>query len=178
MKFSVSVQEVDFDFSVEVCMFMVGEFFVGVVVSFVGLVCDNNDGIGVVDMILEYYLGMIEKVLSEIVVKVGVCWQLFGVCVIYCVGYFKLGEQIVFVVVSSLYCGEVFVVCEFIMDYFKIQVLFWKKESMDIGSCWVDVRDSDESVLDKWKDEIGLQFDLNLLVLQVLILVLFLFFVF
>lgn len=156
MKSSVSVQEADFDLSAEVRALTVGEFSTGAVASFVGLVRDNNDGTGVADMTLEHYPGMTEKALGEIVAKAGARWQLLGVRVIHRVGHLKPGEQIVLVVVSSPHRGEAFAACEFIMDYLKTQAPFWKKESTDAGSRWVDARDSDESALDKWKDEMGL----------------------
>lgn len=149
----VWVQEVDFDFGVELIVLCVGDVWVGVLVSFVGLVCDINEGVGVLEMMLEYYFGMIEKVFEEIVVEVQGCWNIYDVLVIYCVGLLLLCDQIVFVVVISVYCGEVFVVCEFIMDYLKIWVLFWKCEVILDGVYWVDVWEIDDIVVvcwDKW----------------------------
>ena len=146
MKSSVSVQEADFDLSTEVRALTAGEFSAGAVASFVGLVRDNNDGSGVADMTLEHYPGMTEKALKE----------LLGVRVIHRVGHLMPGEQIVLVVVSSPHRGNAFAACEFIMDYLKTQAPFWKKESTATGGRWVDARDSDESALEKWQDQIGL----------------------
>jgi molybdopterin synthase catalytic subunit len=156
MRSSVSVQEADFDLSAEVRALTSGDHAVGAVASFVGLVRDNNDGIGVADMTLEHYPGMTEKALHEIVAKAGERWELLGVRVIHRVGHLQPGAQIVLVVVSSPHRGNAFAACEFIMDYLKTQAPFWKKESTAEGSRWVDARDSDESALEKWKDEIGL----------------------
>ncbi|MDE2599929.1 MAG: molybdopterin synthase catalytic subunit MoaE [Rhodocyclaceae bacterium] len=156
MKSSVSVQEADFDLSAEVRALTAGELSAGAVASFVGLVRDNNDGAGVADMTLEHYPGMTEKALNEIVAKAADRWELLGVRVIHRVGYLKPGEQIVLVAVSSPHRGNAFAACEFIMDYLKTQAPFWKKESTSEGGRWVDARDSDESALDKWKDQIGL----------------------
>lgn len=94
---------------------------------------------------------MIEKLLVEIVELVCECWLLGWVMVIYCIGEMWLGEEIVFVGVISVYCGSVFVVGEFIMDYLKICVLFWKCEVMLDGECWVDVCDSDCQVVECWQ---------------------------
>lgn len=156
MKTSVSVQEADFDLSAEVRVLTSGEFSVGAVASFVGLVRDNNDGIGVADMTLEHYPGMTDKALSEIVTKAGERWELLGARVIHRVGHLMPGDQIVLVVVSSPHRGNAFAACEFIMDYLKTQAPFWKKESTAEGSRWVDARVSDDAALEKWKDEIGL----------------------
>jgi molybdopterin synthase catalytic subunit len=156
MKSSVSVQEADFDLSTEVRALMSDDHAVGAVASFVGLVRDNNDGTGVADMTLEHYPGMTEKALNEIVASAGERWELLGVRVIHRVGYLKPGDQIVLVAVSSPHRGNAFAACEFIMDYLKTQAPFWKKESTAEGSRWVDARDSDESALEKWRDQIGL----------------------
>ncbi|HTH95042.1 MAG TPA: molybdopterin synthase catalytic subunit MoaE [Rhodocyclaceae bacterium] len=156
MRTSVSVQEQDFDLSTEVRTLTAGSHAVGAVASFVGLVRDNNDGTGVADMTLEHYPGMTEKSLNDIVVKAGERWELLGIRVIHRVGVLKPGEQIVLVVVSSPHRGNAFAACEFIMDYLKTQAPFWKKESTAAGSRWVDARDSDDSALEKWQDQIGL----------------------
>jgi molybdopterin synthase catalytic subunit len=156
MRSSVSVQEADFDLSTEVRALSAAELGTGAVASFVGLVRDNNDGTGVADMTLEHYPGMTEKALAEIAVKAGERWDLIGVRVIHRVGHLLPGDQIVLVVVSSPHRGNAFAACEFIMDYLKTQAPFWKKESTAQGSRWVDARDSDESALEKWRDQIGL----------------------
>lgn len=59
------------------------------------------------------------------------------------------------VVMVVLYCGDVFVLCEFVMDYLKIEVLFWKKEMMFDGECWVDVCSIDDVVFVCWGVELG-----------------------
>lgn len=59
---------------------------IGVVVCFVGMVCDLNEGELVVVMEFEYYFGMIEKVFEKIVVEVGWCWLGIDVVIVYCVG--------------------------------------------------------------------------------------------
>ncbi|MBY0340897.1 MAG: molybdopterin synthase catalytic subunit MoaE [Rhodocyclaceae bacterium] len=156
MKSSVSVQEADFDLSAEVRALTAGEFSAGAVASFVGLVRDNNDGTSVADMTLEHYPGMTEKALHEIVAKAAERWELLGARVIHRVGHLLPGEQIVLVVVASAHRGNAFAACEFIMDYLKTQAPFWKKESTEQGSRWVDARDSDDAALEKWRDEIGL----------------------
>lgn len=123
----------------------------GVVVIFIGKVCNYNFGDSVKVLIFEYYLGMIEKVLVEIVDEVCNCWLLGCVMVIYCIGELWLGDEIVFVGVISEYCSSVFEVGQFIMDYFKICVLFWKCEVMLEGDCWVEVWESDQQVVKCWQ---------------------------
>lgn len=155
-KYSVAVQAADFDLSAEVRALTAADHAAGAVTSFVGLVRDNNDGTGVADMTLEHYPGMTEKALEEIVLKAGERWELLGVRVIHRIGHLMPGDQIVLVVVSSPHRGNAFSACEFIMDYLKTQAPFWKKETTDVGSRWVDARVSDDDAMAKWRDQIGL----------------------
>lgn len=46
-------------------------------------------------------------------------------------GDMYFGDIIVFVVVVFVYWCVVFEVVDFLMDYFKIKVVFWKWECMD-----------------------------------------------
>jgi hypothetical protein len=40
--------------------------------------------------------------------------------------------------------------CEFIMDYLKTEAPFWKKETSEQGSRWVEARKSDIFAQKKW----------------------------
>jgi molybdopterin synthase catalytic subunit len=70
--------------------------------------------------------------------------------VIHRVGDLELGDQIVFVGVTSAHRGAAFEACEFIMDYLKTKAPFWKKEQTPVESRWVDARETDNSAADRW----------------------------
>ncbi|MFB1076824.1 molybdopterin synthase catalytic subunit MoaE [Photobacterium damselae] len=125
----------------------------GAVVTFIGKVRDFNQGDSVTDLSLEHYPGMTEKALSEIVEQARARWPLLQVRVIHRVGDLDLGDQIVFVGVSSAHRGASFEACEFIMDYLKTRAPFWKKEQTPEESRWVDARESDTSAADRWHDK-------------------------
>lgn len=150
-RFSVSVQETDFDIGTEIAALTAGSADAGAVASFIGLVRDKNDGNGISDLTLEHYPGMTEKLLQKIVAEAAARWALFGVRVIHRVGKLMPGEQIVLVLTSSAHRQDAFASCEFIMDYLKTQAPFWKKESTPEGARWVDARETDESALSRWQ---------------------------
>ncbi|WP_299013657.1 molybdopterin synthase catalytic subunit MoaE [uncultured Photobacterium sp.] len=123
----------------------------GAVVTFVGKVRDFNQGDAVTGLSLEHYPGMTEKSLAEIVEQARERWPLLKMRVIHRVGDLSLGDQIVFVGVTSAHRGAAFQACEFIMDYLKTRAPFWKKEQTPEESRWVDARETDTSAADRWK---------------------------
>ena len=65
----VRVQEADFDVGAELAALRQDNRRIGALASFVGLVRDANDGIGVSEMTLEHYPGMTEKSLVPMAAK-------------------------------------------------------------------------------------------------------------
>ena len=102
-------------------------------------------------MELEHYPGMTEKSLTNIAQQAFRRWQLNDVVIIHRVGVLTVSEQIVLVAVASQHRDTAFLACEFIMDYLKTEAPFWKKETGEHGSEWVDARSTDVSALEKWK---------------------------
>lgn len=146
----VSVQQHDFDLSLEVARLRAGNAQVGAVVSFVGTVRDMNEGASVSTMELEHYPGMTEQSLERIVDEACARWPLSGALVIHRVGPLLPMEQIVLVACSSAHRGEAFAACEFIIDYLKTDAPFWKKEQTPDGARWVDARVTDDAAMAKW----------------------------
>lgn len=150
-KFSVLVQHEDFDVSTQLALLREGDNNVGAIASFVGLVRDINDDLGVNSLELEHYPGMTERSIEKIVSQAAQRWALLGATVIHRVGRLSPSDQIVLVAVSSLHRGESFAACEFIMDYLKTQAPFWKKELTSSGERWVDARTSDQIAARRWE---------------------------
>jgi len=73
--------------------------------------------------------------------------------VIHRVGYLAAGEQIVLVVVSSSHRHAAFDAAGFIMDFLKSRAPFWKKEYTGGQGHWVEAKASDESALDRWRQD-------------------------
>lgn len=149
-RYSVRVQQHDFDLSTEVAQLRAAQPGVGAIVSFVGTVRDLNEGGSVAEMELEHYPGMTEQSIQTIIEQARARWDIFGALVIHRVGPLKPMEQIVLVAVTSAHRGEAFAACEFIIDFLKTEAPFWKKEQTPEGGRWVDARVSDDVALEKW----------------------------
>ena len=146
----IRIQEKDFDVSAEIAGLRKSDPRVGAVVSFLGTVRDMNDGSQVKGMTLEYYPGMTEKALQEILDQAKTRWNIYQTLVIHRVGSLLPEDQIVLVVVTSAHRGEAFAACEFIMDYLKTAAPFWKKEDTPEGARWVDARVTDDAAMARW----------------------------
>ncbi len=150
----IAIQSCDFDVGAELLQLRQAHRQTGAIVSFVGTVRDTAVGDEskqpVVQMELEHYPGMTEKSLTDIAQQAIGRWQLHDVVIIHRIGVLAVSEQIVFVAVASQHRGTAFMACEFIMDYLKTEAPFWKKETRESGSEWVDARSTDLSALEKW----------------------------
>ncbi|MCL2917268.1 molybdopterin synthase catalytic subunit MoaE [Shewanella litorisediminis] len=123
----------------------------GAVVTFVGKVRDFNEGNQVSDLTLEHYPGMTEKVLEQIADQARERWPLNHLTIIHRVGTMHLGEQIVFIGVSSAHRKAAFAACEFLIDFLKTKAPFWKLETSDKGQGWVEARDADDQAAKAWE---------------------------
>jgi molybdopterin synthase catalytic subunit len=148
---TVKVQAEDFDVGREIAAITRGNLGIGAVASFVGTVRGSNDGSGVTAMTLEYYPGMTERSLEDIVAQAKGRWDIIDAVVVHRYGRLEPGEQIVLVVVAGEHRGETFAACEFIMDFLKTEAPFWKKEESPQGSRWVEVREADDCAARRWK---------------------------
>ncbi len=145
----VRVQQRDFDIAEVNRELCAGRSDVGAIASFIGLVRDLPKN-PLKHMTLEHYPGMTEKSLAKIVDTARERWQILDCAIIHRVGELKPADQIVLVSVLSAHRKDAFAACEFIMDYLKTDAPFWKKETGEQGSQWVDAKHSDAKARDKW----------------------------
>lgn len=151
-RFSVRVQEADFD-SGELQQALLGEEYrEGAAACFTGYVRARNQQRSVHTMELEHYPGMTEKSIEQILEQAGERWPLLAASVVHRVGRLGPGEQIVWVGVSSAHREAAFTACEFIMDYLKTRAPFWKKELGPDGEHWVETRNTDGVRAQRWAD--------------------------
>jgi molybdopterin synthase catalytic subunit len=145
----IRIQAADFDIAAVSRELLAGRSDIGAIASFVGLVRDlESDPLQ--QMMLEHYPGMTEKALQGIAAKAQARWQVADLAIIHRIGALKPADQIVMVSVLSAHRGDAFAACEFIMDYLKTDAPFWKKETSEQGSKWVEARKSDLSAQKKW----------------------------
>lgn len=147
---SISVQQEDFNVGEEYQTLSQGNDKDGAVVFFVGKVRNRNQDKDVTGLTLEHYPAMTTKSLEGIVNQAKQRWEVGRVRVVHRYGKLALGEQIVFVGVTSMHRQSAFDAASFIMDYLKVQAPFWKKETTTEGEHWVVARDSDQSQAEKW----------------------------
>lgn len=126
----------------------------GAMVTFTGRVRKRNDGHDVTGLFLEHYPAMTNKLLADICQQARAKWQLNRLVVIHRVGQLYLGDNIVFVGVTSEHRGDAFAAAEFIMDYLKVSAPFWKKETRANGDShtdeWVEAKASDQEKAAHW----------------------------
>ena len=147
----VQVQAEDFDVSQAYLWLRNNQHQDGAIVTFVGLVRDMNAGEQVEKLCLEHYPAMAQSSLESIAQEAYSRWQLAKVSVIHRFGELDLGDQIVFVGVTSKHRGHAFEAAEFIMDFLKTQAPFWKKEQTTNGMRWVEAKPSDKEKRQSWK---------------------------
>ena len=82
-------------------------------------------------------------------------WPLNKVTIIHRFGDLKLGEQIVFIGVTSPHRKAAFAACEFLIDFLKTKAPFWKKELTNEGSVWLDAKASDDDASSQWQDKLS-----------------------
>jgi molybdopterin synthase catalytic subunit len=151
MTISIKVQTSDFNVGALHDALTLNNNSEGAVVTFTGLVREFSSDNNVIALELEHYPGMTEQLLHSIAQQAKTRWQLGRINIVHRVGYLPLGEQIVFVGVSSPHRLAAFEGAQFIMDYLKNQATFWKKEHFEHSSHWVAFKQSDKHALGKWE---------------------------
>ena len=147
---SVSVQQADFDVAQLQRELLRGDCGEGAVCSFTGYVRAANEERQIQGMLLEYYPGMTEKSIADILQQAAGRWPVLAANVVHRVGSLSPGEQIVWVGIASSHREAAFSACEFVMDYLKTRAPFWKKELGPHGSHWVGARETDAERAVRW----------------------------
>ncbi|WP_057832803.1 molybdopterin synthase catalytic subunit MoaE [Colwellia sp. TT2012] len=150
----ISIQTEDFSLADEVALLEKNNLTDGAVVTFTGRVRNNNNGNSVTSLTLEHYPGMTEKSLAKIIKQAKEQWHIGRVKVIHRIGELHIGEQIVFVGVTSKHRQDAYAANEFIMDYLKVKAPFWKKEKITnagkTSENWLAAKSSDTDKADLW----------------------------
>lgn len=146
----VRVQRGDFDPGAEIARLTDGRTDIGGVVSFIGLVRDMAGDQPITDMTLEHYPGMTEKQLEEIEAEAHRRWPLDGSTIIHRYGKLLPGDRIVLVVTASAHRAAAFEAADFLMDWLKTKAPFWKSETTQAGTQWVEAKSTDDAAADRW----------------------------
>jgi molybdopterin synthase catalytic subunit len=160
---TVRLQREPFDAASEAAQLRRGRGDIGAIVTFTGICRQDEAGTPLVAMTLEHYPGMAEAEIARHVEAAERRWPLLGVTVIHRYGRILPGEDIVLVVTAAAHRQDAFAAAEFLMDYLKTRAPFWKqiefaggKPGQQTGATiWVDAKDSDDALADRWTDPGG-----------------------
>ena len=147
----IRVQEADFDVGAEYLVLVSDDTSAGAVVTFTGRVRDLNLAQSVLGLRLEHYPGMTEKSLENIEQEARARWSILRCTIIHRIGNLQLGDNIVFVGVTSAHREDAFAAAAFLMDYLKTRAPFWKKELTPAGNVWVEAQDKDVQAAERWQ---------------------------
>jgi len=123
---------------------------VGAIVTFTGLVRDNNADGNILGIELEHYPGMTEQVLGDLVNQAIARFSLTSAGAVHRVGRLFNHEQIVWVGTAAPHRAAAFEGANYIMDMLKQSVPLWKKEFTLDTARWVDVKASDDKAAMFW----------------------------
>lgn len=126
---------------------------VGAIVTFTGLVRDNNADGNILGIELEHYPGMTEQALTNLVQEAITRFSLTSAGAVHRVGRLYNDEQIVWVGTAAPHRAAAFEGANFLMDMLKQSVPLWKKEFTRDDSRWVDVKASDDKAALAWLRE-------------------------
>jgi molybdopterin synthase catalytic subunit len=126
---------------------------VGAIVTFTGLVRDNNADGNILGIELEHYPGMTEQALTDLVQQAITRFSLTSAGAVHRVGRLYNDEQIVWVGTAAPHRAAAFEGANFLMDMLKQSVPLWKKEFTRDDSRWVDVKASDDKAALAWLRE-------------------------
>lgn len=154
----INIQNEDFDIAIEYAALRERAGDAGAIVTFTGLVRELYKEPGqsqredaVQSLYLEHYPGMTEKCLQDITVQAEKRWPLLASRIIHRIGELSSHDQIVFVGTASAHRQAAFDSAQFIMDYLKSSAPFWKKQRTSESSVWIEPRQTDQVVLDRWQ---------------------------
>lgn len=148
----IRVQRDDFDIGAELSALTAGNYAVGGLAVFVGLVRDLAGETPISAMTLEHYPGMTEKMLARIEQQALQRWPLQASLIIHRYGRLEPGDRIVLVATASAHRQAAFEACQFLIDWLKTEAPFWKLEDTGEGEKWVEARAEDDDAAARWRD--------------------------
>jgi len=99
---------------------------------------------------LSHYAGFTEARIEDFAAQAKSRWDIEASLILHRVGRMAVGETIVFVVVASAHRREAFEACEFLMDKLKCDAPFWKQETVNGETKWIEPRPQDHQDLNRW----------------------------
>lgn len=108
----------------------------GAVATFHGTTRDTFEDQRVLELQYEAYGPMACSELEKICQQARQSWSLIGVAVAHRIGVVPVGEESVFVAVSSVHRKDALAACQYVIDELKASTPIWKKEVYENGAVW------------------------------------------
>jgi molybdopterin synthase catalytic subunit len=148
----IRISDIAFDPEAELATFRGGLSNAGAIASFTGIVRDDGptqkDKTDV--LTLSHYPGFTERQIEGFVTEAQARWILQGVLILHRVGQMTVGEPIVVVATAAAHRRDAFEACDYLMDRLKCNAAFWKQETVNGESRWIEPRAQDRNDLSRW----------------------------
>ncbi len=109
---------------------------VGAIATFSGTTRDTFEGQEVLELRYEAYETMAYRELRRICQAARERWELKRMAVAHRTGVVPIGQESVFIAVSSIHRQDALKACQFVIDEIKASVPIWKKEIYNNGESW------------------------------------------
>ena len=110
----------------------------GAVVTFIGVVRDNNLNHRVTHLEYEAYEPLALKALGQICVEADREWAGVQVAVHHRIGRLAIGEASIFIAAASAHRSHAFAACRYVIERVKQIVPIWKHEFFEGGEVWIE----------------------------------------
>jgi molybdopterin synthase catalytic subunit len=110
----------------------------GAVVTFAGLVRNENQGRRVRFLEYEAYEPLAIRALGRIVDEIRAAWPAARVGLHHRVGRLELGEASIIIVAASPHRADAFAACRYAIERVKQIVPIWKREHFEGGEVWLE----------------------------------------
>jgi molybdopterin synthase catalytic subunit len=144
----ILIQTEPFDPGALLAAFTAGRTDAGAVVSFTGIA--RADAGPQTTLELEAYPGFTERRIEAIAAEATDRFSLLDLLVVHRSGEIAVGEAIVFVAAAARHRRQAFEAADFMMDYLKSRAPFWKKETGEDGSRWIEPSARDRDDATRW----------------------------
>lgn len=123
----------------------------GAVVSFVGIARPQSSASGRVDeLLLQHHPVLTQKSLEDIAAEAAKRFDVGCVRVVHRSGRVAATEPIVFAGAASKHRRAAFEAADYLMDSLKTEAVFWKRETGEAGSTWIEPSEADYADRDRW----------------------------
>ncbi len=120
----------------------------GGIASFLGQVRSENNTVST--LTLQSYPGVTEQGIQGAEENARLRWELEDIFILHRIGTMQAGDPIVLVLTAAKHRRDAFEACDFLMDYLKTEAIFWKKQTGQNGTQWIEPRTEDYQDNKRW----------------------------